>query len=321
MFSVTHALIPTALVSMLSFSWVFAAPSRPAGTLISVKGAVAVNRAPAKAPRAVMEGEEISTAEDSSCSILLGRDAVIHLGEKSIFKLTQVEIEKRKASLKLEQGKMRALLKTQTQRGRPREIEEFTVRSRSATLGVRGTQFVLESPADSREPERFVGIEGTIVVKLEGQRVADPTAISASKEVRLERGQELGSAGDGKAQSLAESQLKQESRACVAPPSVVSTPAQFQAPEVLLAGAVEGAGSVDSALPDGSGGSAGLLSGGFGGTLSGGVISPGVIPIDPVADSPVSGGNAGGGDDATDSGGGNGTVVIEIGSGKQDRKR
>jgi|GEM_PF-2869929 len=301
----------------------YGASSRPVATLIAAQGVAEVNRAPVKPPRALLEGEEISTAAGASCTILLGRDAIVHLGEKSVFRLTQVEIEKRKASLRLEQGKMRALLRTQTQKGRPREIEEFTVRSRSATLGVRGTQFVLESPADMREPERFVGIEGTVVVKLDGQQVSDPTAPGSAREVKLERGQAVGGESGAKVQALAEGQLKQESRACVAPPAAVSTPAQFQAPDVLLAGAVEGgggstvfseeAGALSLASPEGA-------------LSSGGLTAPGVISVDPVADSPFSGSNGngangGGGDDGAGSSGGNGTVVIEIGSGKQDRKR
>jgi hypothetical protein len=289
-----------------------AASTRPVGTLIAVQGTVAVNRMPIKPPRALLEGEEISTSGGASCTVILGRDAVIHLGEKSIFRLTRVEIENRKASVRLDQGKMRALLKTQTLRGRARDIEEFTVRSRSATLGVRGTQFVLESPADAREPERFVGIEGTVVVRLEGQRATDPTSTSESREVRLERGQAVGSEGGAKVQSLAENQFRQESRACVAPPLVVNTPAQFQATEVLLAGVVDSVGS-----SDGMDASSGFMATNSGSSL-GGVPSPGLISFDPVADSPVSGV---GGDDGTDSSGGNGTVLIQVGSGKQDRVR
>jgi hypothetical protein len=175
-----------------------AAPSQPApakkrvGALISFQGSVKVDAKPLASTGPLFEGARVETGPDGSCTLLLSRDAVLHLGPRSDLRLTQVEVETRKAAIALEKGRMRALIKSEAA---PRD---FTVRSRAATLGVRGTQFVVEAPATQQGRLRVATLEGRVAVTNLQDAATAPGSLPpasaqlpVSAEVLVEAGRQL----------------------------------------------------------------------------------------------------------------------------------
>jgi len=135
------------------------------GVLTSYNGDVIVNGKVVTGGTPLMMRDTIETRPHSRCTILLGRDAIIQLGADSRMELTAIEIEKRRTLLSLVHGTTRALVKTdRTNSGQPRR--EFKVRSRAATMGVRGTQIYIDSPKDLSLPQRFSTFEGSAVLEL-----------------------------------------------------------------------------------------------------------------------------------------------------------
>ena len=220
------------------------APQQPSpsqkrvGALISFQGGVKVDGKTIETAGPLFEGSRVETLTDGSCTVLLSRDAVVHLGPLSDLKLNQVDIEARKAALALEKGRMRALIKSDASQ------RDFTVRSRAATLGVRGTQFVMEAPSTQLGRLRVATLEGKVAVtNLPSLTSAPITAGSASQsgasaEVLVEAGKQLvrggGSSGSEKGPAgnapvvISQSENLKLAQAYVAPPRSLSLPGEYQ---------------------------------------------------------------------------------------------
>jgi len=303
-----------AFFSALVTPW--AADSKPVrvGALVAFQGKVTVDEKAVDRPGPLAEGARIRTGKDSSCSILLSKDAVLHLGHSSDISLTRVEAEKRKMAIQLDQGRMRALVKSGNLQER-----EFTVRSRAATLGVRGTQFVVDVPPGELARARVTTLEGKVGV-ISTQPVAGPGANAApAAEVLVSAGQQWVRQADG-ARSGGGSQLPGEAAtreqlkpvpqaeitrytvAAVEPPRAVLVPQEFvagleqggllpqgpgpDAPPPPRGGWDPGAAEIKPAGPGPQSGPGGVIS--FGGWPGSG---GGIVTVDPVADSPVNSGS------------------------------
>lgn len=93
----------------------------------------------------LFKGSVINTGSNGSVKLLMTDRTILDLGPSSLFKLNEYELKSvgdRKVDLSLDYGQVRASVneKISSNKGK------FTIRTKAATMGVRGTEFVVNSP-------------------------------------------------------------------------------------------------------------------------------------------------------------------------------
>ncbi len=252
-FSVVLFLLFGSLLSPLSVNSANSAPLA-AGFLISAQGEVLLDGKKVQGGVPVQEGAQIQTGPNGKCTLMVGRDIILHLASQTSLKVVTAEVLKRKAEFQLGHGKIRALVRSSQNSPRSREFPDVEVRSRAVTLGVRGTQFTVDSPFDRLVPQRFVAIEGEVSLNLpQGSQQSDsldsnPMEVGLLQKgpITLARGQAFvlanpsstdrtdaegpvqGGRVEGRVVTLSQQEVEKESLAVVAPPRPMLTTAQFQ---------------------------------------------------------------------------------------------
>jgi hypothetical protein len=146
----------------------------------------------------------INTASDGSVKILFNDDSIMDLGPSSLFKVAQFDAksrpEERKVQMDLEYGKIRASVNQKIgPRGR------FFIRTRAATMGVRGTEFyvmsdILGAQGGQPDPEakapappktEIVVTEGKVEVSKNTPPGKGPAAREAAKPVEVNPGEKV----------------------------------------------------------------------------------------------------------------------------------
>jgi hypothetical protein len=164
-------------------------PKRMVGTLGMIEGDVTMDSVPARNGGSVHEGAVIEVEEGGRATLLLGKGSVFHLagGTKFVVKQYAVTVQNEAketneaAELDLKFGKTRALILNQ---GGRRTIR---IRSRAATMGVRGTEILVNAPKNQAEPATFVTLEGLAELRTEGR----------SEPILLEQSRGYSSRGEG----------------------------------------------------------------------------------------------------------------------------
>jgi hypothetical protein len=134
-----------------------------AGQIGLVSGTVSVDSEPVKSGARVKVGSVIETGKGSKATLILGKGSVFQIGPDSRMVVGEYGItpeQEELASLDLKFGKTRALILNQ---GPKRELK---IRTRAATMGVRGTEIFIDSPKEPAQPVQFMTIEGMAEVKL-----------------------------------------------------------------------------------------------------------------------------------------------------------
>ncbi|HTL12260.1 MAG TPA: FecR domain-containing protein [Bdellovibrionota bacterium] len=157
--------------------------SEVVGRVGDLEGDVRINGDQAKRGQALLRGSVIETGK-GKVTLLLGTDSVIHLDEDSRFKVSEFSVSgvggTEAAALDLSYGKTRALIRSGSE-GRKR----FRIRTRTATLGVRGTQVVIEAPEDISKPQTFVTLDGLADLYLPAERPKDVKAALEMSDASL----------------------------------------------------------------------------------------------------------------------------------------
>jgi hypothetical protein len=179
-----------------------------AGEVVSIHGAVLVRQDSAVTGRApasiqlqpgnnVYPGDVINTGSDGAVKILLKDKTIVDLGASALFKIAQFKANSgsdRQVGLDMMFGKMRiAVPKKITGKG------EFKIKTRAATMGVRGTEFVVATALDGSaagnkgtktEPKTDVTvIQGKVDVAKAGIAVtSDPVHLTAGSQITAQAG-------------------------------------------------------------------------------------------------------------------------------------
>lgn len=131
------------------------------GRLAAVRGHVTVDRAPARNGTPVTATSVVESGHGKA-TVLLGSSIVLHLGENSRLEIKNFvgggpggKVDRESADVELGDGKMRALVR-KTSEGQKR----FTIRSKAAVLGVRGTEVYVSVSASSSAPPFFLTVSG-----------------------------------------------------------------------------------------------------------------------------------------------------------------
>jgi hypothetical protein len=170
---------------------------RTVGTLGMIEGEVTLDSVPVKNGGSVHEGAVIEVEDGGRATLLLGKGSVFHLAGGTKFVVRQYGVmlqdsapgvppattkksdstkeqgTAETADLDLKFGKTRALILNQGGR------RIINIRSRAATMGVRGTEILLSAPKNPSEPVTFVTLEGLAELKREGQ--AEPILLEQNR--------------------------------------------------------------------------------------------------------------------------------------------
>ena len=140
------------------------APSaKSVGQIGLVSGTVLVDAVRVKTGARVKVGSVIEVGSGSKATLILGKGSVFQIGADSRMVVGEYGITPEReelANLELKFGKTRALILNQGPR------RELKIRTRAATMGVRGTEIYVDSPKDAAKPVQFMTIEGLAEVKL-----------------------------------------------------------------------------------------------------------------------------------------------------------
>lgn len=190
-------LLGAGAVGLMTAASVFAAPPI-AGEVANIEGRV-LARNPAKGTPvrslkpgdSIYQGEIINTGSSARIKILMKDKSILDLGPTSMFKVDEFELNKkdyahRKVKMTMGYGQVRALVNKKL-----KGSGKFTIRTRAATMGVRGTEFVvlsdLSGVGDSESGNRS---SATKVTVLEG-KVAVKTPSKEQKANLVKPGEQL----------------------------------------------------------------------------------------------------------------------------------
>lgn len=229
------------------------------GRIGLVSGSVLVDSVKVKTGAQVKVGSLIEVLGDSKATLILGKGSVFQIGADSRMVVGEYGItseQEELANLDLKFGKTRALILNQGPR------RELKIRTRAATMGVRGTEIFVDSPKDLKEPLQFMTIEGQADVRI-GESNA-PIPLPQNQSIRTSgNGDSPGASSDAPVQ-VSQGQIKTTlSEGGLPPPP---PPSQ------------EGGGALPPPPPGASRGMVGGLSDGFS------IGSSAPVTLDPVQD-------------------------------------
>ena len=164
-----------------------------AGRIVSVYGKVMIRRdaggvsrnlRPAIPGKEIYVGEVITTPSDGKIKLLLEDRSLMDIGPSSLFRLDQMKLEggaARQVDATIAYGTLRTGV-TQKLEGK----SHFKVRTSSATMGVRGTEFVVKS--EINDPKRVQELAQTPSGQLPGLVHSDPSPHDSKTEVTVLQG-------------------------------------------------------------------------------------------------------------------------------------
>ncbi len=182
-----------------------------------------------KSGDSVYRKDLINTSSDGSVKILFNDESIMDVGPSSLFKVAQFDSaansKDRRVEMGLEYGKVRASINQKVgPRGR------FLLRTRAATMGVRGTEFyvmsdILGAPGGQPDPEQprsepvktqVVVTEGKVEVAKTVPPSAGPKEREAAKPVEVNPGEKI--------TAVVETAPQKKGEATLSPPEVREPP-------------------------------------------------------------------------------------------------
>lgn len=161
-------------------------PAKPAvggvGRAVNVSGKVLIRNEVSKQVSQIRElkvgdslyeGDLINTSSGASAKILMADRTIIDVGPTTVFKVEEFKlgnnVKERQVDLSMQYGKIRTLVSQKLN-----DSGKFKVHTRSATMGVRGTEFLVMSDVDgvSKKDDASKGTQTQVVV-LEGKVAVD----------------------------------------------------------------------------------------------------------------------------------------------------
>jgi len=195
----------------LLFLFVISSESAWAGSVsvvAFVQGEVTVNGKQAAQGLLLQEGDTIEVGEGRA-TLILDRDRVVHLSSRGKIRLDDLK-EGSQAEIKLDYGAMRSLVKSS-----PSRMRSFRVKTPSAVMGVRGTQFFAELPRSGEltgEGLRVATLEGQVAV-WDGRAPSDapprPALLSAGQALQVSAANTAVAVGGKSVSQVPVTQLKE----------------------------------------------------------------------------------------------------------------
>ncbi len=150
--------------------------SELAGKIVSVTGQVYNSKAALLSSGSeIMAGDSIRTTEGATARFLMTDQTVIDVDSASIFRVEEYKLKHlsdRSVTIALDSGKVRASVTEKVKNN-----GKFTFRTKSATMGVRGTEFVV---ADDHGKTEVTVVHGEVVVSTAGSA---PISLTGGKQL------------------------------------------------------------------------------------------------------------------------------------------
>jgi hypothetical protein len=163
------------------------AAAEDVGLIALAQGDVKVDGQRATNGQPVKEGSTVATG-DGKASVFLGGGSIVHLDRDTTFQVKKFGADAgggETGELELKKGKARGLFGGSGKK-------KIRIETRTAVMGVRGTDVILVAPEDPDDPAELVLKEGSADVSLSGQtRERMPEGIEKPKPVLLQPGQVL----------------------------------------------------------------------------------------------------------------------------------
>lgn len=164
------------LISLTFALFVPGAWADPAATVVQFKGTVLILQGDQKMKASnnlkLEEGAVIQTMPNSSIKLQMADKSVVDIGAATSLKVTTSKGgDDKEVDLSLDEGKVRAFVRKKGEG----EKGKFTIRTKSATMGVRGTQFLASAvKVGSEFRSSFFCFNGAVFVDdAAGNRLAD----------------------------------------------------------------------------------------------------------------------------------------------------
>jgi len=170
--------------------------AQPIGSAVSVSGKVLMRNDSTTAAQMTFlkvgdqleVGSIINTGSDGAVKLLMTDKTIVDLGPSSLFKVNEYQLKNgsdRTVDVSVEYGKVRASV-NQHLTG---EKGKFTIRTKAATMGVRGTEFVILAPMSSQggqpaasEQTQLTVIKGRVDVATSASPNSAPTEVLAGMQ-------------------------------------------------------------------------------------------------------------------------------------------
>lgn len=167
------------------------------GQIVSVNGKVLVRTEASqqmqmtflKAGDKIYKGSIVNTSSSGAVKILMTDRTIIDLGPSALFKVNDYQLNKggdRKVDIGVDYGQVRASVNQPISSDKGK----FTIRTKSATMGVRGTEFVINSVlADRKDPSagsaktELTVIKGRVEVADANHPTIAPTMVKAGMQL------------------------------------------------------------------------------------------------------------------------------------------
>lgn len=165
-----------------------------AGKVVAVAGRVLIRQdsgsgaaTPLKPGDVVREGDVLNTSSDGKAKLLLEDKTILDLGPSALFKVQKFDAKNggdRQVDIAMAYGSVRASVSRPLQAG-----GKFQIRTKSATMGVRGTEFIVNTamPALTREEKsqsdgkpQPASASATTVTVVQGKVEVAPAAAPAA---------------------------------------------------------------------------------------------------------------------------------------------
>lgn len=143
-----------------------------AGQAVSISGKVLVRNAATQSMQMnflkpgdkIEKGSIINTGSDGSAKLLMTDKTILDLGPSSLFKVNDYALNSlndRKVDISLDYGQVRASVNQPVSQDKGK----FTIRTKAATMGVRGTEFVIQAgfPPRPGEPPSIQQTQLTVI--------------------------------------------------------------------------------------------------------------------------------------------------------------
>ncbi len=166
------------------------------GSAVSVTGKVLMRNESASAAQMVFlkvgdkiqVGSIINTGSNGAVKLLMTDKTIVDLGPSSLFKVNEYQLKNgsdRNVDVSVEYGKVRASVNQHL----TNDKGKFTIRTKAATMGVRGTEFVVSAPMASKggqpaasEQTQLTVIKGRVDVATANSPGGAPTSVSAGMQ-------------------------------------------------------------------------------------------------------------------------------------------
>ena len=145
-----------------------------------IRGDVQVNGKRLTAPVEVPTGARLSTGLKSGCTLIVGQSQVVLIGVNTQLVLTEkwTKEQQSRTTIDIQQGRARALIRSGAA---PLAAPRFFIRSRSVSMGVRGTEIYVETPTQPNSPPLFATLRGEAELRIGSQ---PPITVAAREAFR-----------------------------------------------------------------------------------------------------------------------------------------